>query len=339
MSYREAGVDIEKGDAFVESIKGLVKSTLNKNVRSSVGGYASLYALGPKQFIAASTDGVGTKLKLAFELKKHDTVGIDLVAMSVNDLICVGATPLFFLDYLATGKLDPAAHVEVIRGITDGCKQAECALVGGETAEMPGFYQAGEYDLAGFAVGLVNAKDVLPSKKIKPGLTLIGIASSGFHSNGYSLVRKILSDTSAMGYQGSRALVPTRIYVKSVLPLIQKGLVLGAAHITGSGFLNIPRISTNVSYDIAMPSLNERAEIFTWATRVKKMEMSEWYQTFNMGIGMVLAVESKNAEKVLKALTVRKEKAWIIGKTIKKTGKQSQIKILDRDQGSCTLNY
>lgn len=339
MSYREAGVDIEKADQFVESIKLLVRSTLNKNVKSSVGGYASLYALGPKQFIAASTDGVGTKLKLAFDLSKHDTVGIDLVAMSVNDLICVGATPLFFLDYLATGKLDPATHVRVISGIAQGCKQAQCALVGGETAEMPGFYQAGEYDLAGFAVGIVDAKDVLPAQKIKPGMTLIGIASSGFHSNGYSLLRKILSDTGEQGHQGMRALIPTKIYVQSVLPLIKKRLIGGAAHITGSGFLNIPRISSDVSYQITMPPLSERAEIFSWATRVKKMDVQEWYQTFNMGIGMVLAVAPHKVSQVLKALKQKKETAWVIGQTIKRTGKKSQLLIEDRDLGSCTLTY
>ena len=339
MSYKDAGVDIEKADLFVESIKGLVASTLNKNVKSSVGGYASLYALGKNQFIAASTDGVGTKLKLAFELGNHTTVGIDLVAMSVNDLICVGAEPLFFLDYLATGKLNPSDHVEVVRGIANGCKQASCALVGGETAEMPGFYAPGEYDLAGFAFGIVNKSNVLPKEKIEPGLTLIGVASSGFHSNGYSLVRKIIDETKANNVIKDEALVPKKIYVNSVLPLVKKRLVKGLAHIRGSGFLNIPRISKNVSYEIHMPKLGERASVYSWVTKAKSMDAAEWYQTFNMGIGMVLAVEKKNVSKVLKHLKSKKENAWVIGKTIKRNGRLTEVRITDSELGSCNLIY
>lgn len=339
ITYADSGVDRDLADRFVDQITSMVKSTHSKRVKSAIGGYASLFELDSKRLIAASTDGVGTKLKLAFESGKHDTVGIDLVAMSVNDLLCVGAEPLFFLDYIATGKLRPAALVDVMKGITDGCKQSRCALVGGETAEMPGFYSPGEYDLAGFAVGTVEKKKMLPRRKLKPGDTLIGLASSGVHSNGFSLVRKLLERESTEELIRT-CLEPTRIYVKSVAPLLSAGKILAAAHITGSGFLNIPRMGHHVSYDLVLPPRAERARIFDWIRQASGLPTDELYQTFNMGIGMVLAVESKNAKTVLASLKRSGEKAWILGQTTK--NKPCKIQIREEDPGKvseCELSY
>ncbi|MEK7692107.1 MAG: phosphoribosylformylglycinamidine cyclo-ligase, partial [Bdellovibrionota bacterium] len=271
MSYAGAGVNRLAADRFVESIAGLSKATLDRNVVSAVGGYASLYRLGPDRWIAASTDGVGTKLKLAFELGIHDTVGIDLVAMSVNDLLCVGAQPLFFLDYFATGKLDPSTAKKVIKGIVEGCRQASCALVGGETAELPDFYQPGEYDLAGFAVGTLHPRQAIPRiKNVNPGDLCLGLASSGIHSNGFTLVRRLLD-----GVQDRRRaelarelLTPTRIYVRALSKLLSaggaSGAVKGLAHITGSGFLNVPRISDRVGYDLVLPEATRTPQIYRW---------------------------------------------------------------------------
>lgn len=324
-AYQKAGVNRDLADQFVGSISALVKTTLDPKVKSSVGGYASLYQLNPKQFIAASTDGVGTKLKLAFDWNSHDTVGIDLVAMSVNDLLCVGARPLFFLDYFATSKLQPKTAKEVLAGIVKGCQQGGCALIGGETAEMPGFYQPGEYDLAGFAVGLVDKDKALPRKNIKPGDVLIGMSSSGFHSNGYSLIRKLFAQWKPKGTFSRKALAkellkPTVIYTPALEKLIADGDVKGLAHITGSGFLNVPRMSEKVSYEVGLPPVHERPAAFQWLESLqdKSLTFHEKVQTFNMGIGMVIACEPEKTQKILNHLKKKNYKAWKIGQTIRK---------------------
>jgi phosphoribosylformylglycinamidine cyclo-ligase len=348
LDYAQSGVDRDAADRLVESIAGLAKSTYGKHkpkLKASIGGYASLYALDSKRWLAASTDGVGTKLKLAFELHDHTTVGIDLVAMSVNDLLCVGARPLFFLDYFATGKLNSDDARGVLQGIVEGCKQAGCALVGGETAEMPEFYQVGEYDLGGFAVGLVDAKRALPSKTIKPGDVLIGLSSSGCHSNGYSLLRKLLPPAGEERTRLARALLtPTRIYAKSLLPLIDKGLVKGLAHITGSGFLNVPRMSVKVNYEIELPPESERPIIFQWVRAQSGLSLHEMCTTLNTGIGMVMVVDAKKQSAVLKQLKKSGERAWVIGKTSRRDKNQtpqSLVKIQNSGGSgeSCVLEY
>jgi len=340
LNYAQSGVDRNAADKLVEKIAVLAQSTLNRRVKASVGGYASLYELDKKRWLAASTDGVGTKLKLAFRLKEHRTVGIDLVAMSVNDILCVGAEPLFFLDYLATGKLDNGVAEQVLQGIVEGCRQARCALVGGETAEMPDFYQAGEYDLGGFAVGFVEPKNALPAKgrnAVKPGDVLIGIASSGVHSNGFSLLRKLIPEGRGGDKLARELLTPTRIYVKALGPLLKKGALKGLAHITGSGFLNVPRISEAVSYEIELPT--ERPVIYEWIKKSSGLSTEELCQTFNMGLGMVIAVSPKNAKAVLKSVTQAGEKAWVVGQAVRRAkGKPSQVFLKDGSQ-TVTLDY
>lgn len=335
-AYEKAGVNRELADQFVGSISAMVKSTLNPKVKSAVGGYAALYALNRDQYLAASTDGVGTKLKLAFEWDAHDTVGIDLVAMSVNDLLCVGARPLFFLDYFATGKLKTQTAKAVLSGIVEGCQQSSCALIGGETAEMPGFYQPGEYDLAGFAVGVVEKTRVLPARAIKPGDVLIGISSSGFHSNGYSLVRKLFKNwqpspsfqarcpwATSRKKVAKELLKPTVIYSHAVERLVAKKWVKGLAHITGSGFLNVPRMSEKVSYEIQLPPLGERPRAYQWLEALKNTSLTfeEKVQTFNMGIGMVLVCEKGQQRTVLDQLRKAGFTAWPLGRVTKKRGR------------------
>jgi phosphoribosylformylglycinamidine cyclo-ligase len=336
LNYAEAGVNRQLADQFVDKIALLSKSTL----KSAVGGYASLYALDKNRWLAASTDGVGTKLKLAFQLNQHRTVGIDLVAMSVNDLLCVGAEPLFFLDYFATGKLDPRIAEQVLEGITEGCKQAQCALVGGETAEMPDFYSSGEYDLAGFAVGVLNPKGVLPKKEIKPGDILIGIASSGCHSNGYSLLRKLIpSDPERAALISQEMITPTRIYSKSISPLVKSGLFKGLAHITGSGYLNIPRMSDQVSYEISLPPSAERPPIFEWIKRESRLSLEELAQTFNLGVGMVAVVAAQKSAEVLRKLKRAGEKAWVIGEVCRSVSRKTSQVILHEEGRSVRLLY
>jgi phosphoribosylformylglycinamidine cyclo-ligase len=339
LNYAQSGVNREAADQLVEKIAVLAKSTLNKRVKASVGGYASLYELDKKRWLAASTDGVGTKLKLAFRLKEHRTIGIDLVAMSVNDLLCVGAEPLFFLDYFATGKLDNGVAEQVLTGIVEGCRQAKSALVGGETAEMPDFYQAGEYDLGGFAVGFVDPKRALPRKDVKPGDVLIGLSSSGCHSNGYSLLRKLIPGGPLGDTRARELLTPTKIYAKSLTPLIQKGVIKGMAHITGSGFLNVPRISDKVSYDLRLPSREEAPAVFQWVRDVSGLTSEELCQTFNMGVGMVLVVAPKQAQAVLKAVKRAGETAWTLGEVKRRSkGQPSQVFLKDGTE-TVTLNY
>jgi phosphoribosylformylglycinamidine cyclo-ligase len=309
-SYKQSGVDIEKGNKFVEEIKPLVKSTFNQGVTSNIGGFGALFDLKKFDFndpiLVSATDGVGTKLKIANEVQKHDTIGIDLVAMCVNDLVVQGAKPLFFLDYFATGKLENKIAFEVVKGIAEGCKISQCALIGGETAEMPDMYQKGDYDLAGFAVGAVERSEILPKQNIKSGDIILGLSSSGFHSNGFSLLRKIiannnlnLSDNFLGKTLGEYLLEPTKIYVKSCLKAIKTGKVKALAHITGGGLEeNIPRIlpkklKAKIDYNSwKMP------EIFSFFQNTGNIEQSEMSRVFNCGIGMVIICDKSDIETV-----------------------------------------
>ncbi|MCK4309382.1 MAG: phosphoribosylformylglycinamidine cyclo-ligase [Candidatus Atribacteria bacterium] len=331
-SYKEAGVDIDLANQIVKEIKPLIGKTSIPGVLSGIGGFGGLFSLAEQKYkepvLVSSTDGVGTKLKIAFTLNKHNTVGIDLVAMSVNDIITCGAKPLFFLDYISISKLSKKVVVELIKGITEGCKMASCALLGGETAEMPGFYPEGEYDLAGFAVGVVERSKIIDGRKIKEGDSVIGIASNGLHSNGFSLVRKVLLEdkkyelaeklTVLKRTLGEELLQPTRIYVKPVLYLLEKYKVLGIAHITGGGLLeNIPRIlPEGVSVQINQNSW-PKPSIFPLIQKEGEISDEEMYRTFNMGIGMVLVVRQKKALEILEALRLIDYNSYIIGKVVK----------------------
>jgi len=331
MEYKEAGVDIEAGNRLVELIKPLAKSTAIPGVVTELGGFSGLFAPNWKEFhdpiLVACTDGVGTKLKVAFMAERHDTVGIDLVAMNVNDLLTVGAKPLFFLDYLATGKLEEETALEVIKGIAQGCKEAGCALLGGETAEMPDFYPPGEYDLAGFAVGIVDRLALIDGSNIREGDLVIGLASSGLHSNGYSLVRKVIFEKAGLTIHsplpwGKRVvqelLEPTRIYVTAVESLKEKGITLkGLAHITGGGLIeNPPRI---LPQELAMeldPSRWEIPPIFPFLQEKGEISNNEMFRTFNMGIGLVVVVPPQEGSTTLEVLTKAGYRAWNIGKII-----------------------
>jgi phosphoribosylformylglycinamidine cyclo-ligase len=308
ITYKDAGVDIEAGDQFVERIKEKVRSTYGPRVMSGVGGFAALYKMHGGKLLATGTDGVGTKVKLAQALNKHDTVGVDLVAMCVNDIICTGATPLFFLDYLATGKLDLAVSEAIIAGIVDGCKQSECALIGGETAEMPGVYADGVYDLAGFAVGEVDEKAVFDGSKVKQGDTLIALASSGIHSNGFSLVRRLVKEHERGLMEA--CLTPTRIYwpvVKEIMPLVN-----GMAHITGGGLGNIPRMNEKFDYVLdVLPKVDEIPHVFGEMINRSGLDGKELYETFNMGMGFVVA--TSEPDKVIAALKNLGQTHWKIG--------------------------
>ncbi|MGH8349248.1 MAG: phosphoribosylformylglycinamidine cyclo-ligase, partial [Pseudomonas sp.] len=296
LSYRDAGVDIDAGDRLVENIKPLAKKTLRPEVLMGIGGFGALVKISKKYrapVLVSGTDGVGTKLKLAFELNTHDSVGIDLVAMSVNDILVQGAEPLFFLDYFACGKLDVAKATQVVKGIAQGCKLAGCALIGGETAEMPGFYAAGEYDLAGFAVGIVEKKKIISGKSIAAGDAVLGLASSGAHSNGYSLIRKIVALSGADLQSdfhgktlGATLLAPTRIYVKPLLKLMKKIPVKGLAHVTGGGLLeNIPRVLPKNLCAVLQRSSWEMPPLFHWLQAQGNIGDHEMQRTFNCGIG------------------------------------------------------
>ena len=334
ITYKDAGVDIDAGDLFVEKIKPYVKSTFRPEVLTHIGGFGGLFALKKykEPVLVSGTDGVGTKLKIAFLTRRHDTVGIDLVAMCVNDIIVQGAEPLFFLDYFATGKLKPAEHADIVKGIAEGCRQSRCALIGGETAEMPSFYGAEEYDLAGFAVGVVEKKKIIDGSKIKPGDTLIGLASSGLHSNGYSLVRKVLLETAGYGVDdrlselgnkplGEVLLTPTRIYAKTVMALLKEFDIRGMAHITGGGITeNTPRMLPKGTAALIRKGTWEIPPIFQLIRKKAGVDDEEMYRDFNMGIGMVLAVPAKQAAAVLKKAKKLGEQAWLIGEIVK--GKQ-----------------
>jgi len=332
VTYKDAGVDIDSGNNFVKLIKPLVKATYRPEVIADLGGFGGLFSLNSSKYrqpvLVSGTDGVGTKLKLAFMADKHDTVGIDLVAMCVNDIIVQGAEPLFFLDYLATGRLVPEKASEVVKGIAQGCSMAGCALIGGETAEMPGFYAEGEYDLAGFAVGVVERDNIIDGSSITVGNKLIGITSNGLHSNGYSLARKVLFDIMGLeinsplpGLQSTVAeelLTPTRIYVKTVLNLLRDFRINGIAHITGGGLLeNVPRILPNGCKAIIAKDSWVVPPIFPLLQQGGGIEDMEMFRTFNCGIGMVLVVPDKEAEEVLIRLSGLNEQAFVIGEVAK----------------------
>ncbi len=333
ITYKDAGVDIDAGDLFVRNIKPYVKSTFRPEVMTHIGGFGGLFALKKYKdpVLVSGTDGVGTKLKIAFLTKRHDTVGIDLVAMCVNDIVVSGAEPLFFLDYFATGRLKPREHADIVKGIAAGCKQSGCALIGGETAEMPSFYGEDEYDLAGFAVGVVEKKKIIDGSRIKPGDALIGLASSGLHSNGFSLVRKVLLEAS--GYTvndvlpelgkplGDALLTPTRIYVKTVLALKKEFDIRGMAHITGGGITeNTPRMLPKGTAALIRKGTWNIPPLFDLIQRKAGIDDNEMYRDFNMGLGMVLAVPAKQANAVIKKAKKLGEKAYYIGEIVK--GKQ-----------------
>lgn len=324
ISYRDAGVDIEAGDALVEQIKPFAKRTMRPEVLGGIGGFGSLFAV-PQKFkepiLVSGTDGVGTKLKLAFELNKHDTVGIDLVAMSVNDILVQGAEPLFFLDYFACGKLEVGVAAQVIKGIAEGCEQSGCALVGGETAEMPGMYPAGEYDLAGFAVGCVDKANLINGTTIAAGDVVLGLASSGAHSNGYSLIRKLIEKSGIdfeSDFHGKKfkdvVMAPTRIYVKSLLKLIEAMPVKGMAHITGGGITeNIPRVLPEGLTAEIQASGWELPPLFQWLQAQGNIVPSEMYKTFNCGIGMAIVMAKENAVAAKALLEASGETVFEIG--------------------------
>ncbi len=339
LSYRDAGVDIDAGDRLVENIKPYAKRTLRPEVLGGIGGFGALVEISKKYkepVLVSGTDGVGTKLKLAFELNRHDTVGIDLVAMSVNDILVQGAEPLFFLDYFACGKLDVDAATEVIKGIAAGCEQAGCALIGGETAEMPGMYPAGEYDLAGFAVGVVEKAAIITGNDIKPGDVVLGLASNGAHSNGYSLVRKILSlnrpDLNAQ-FDGGRTLAecimaPTRIYVKPLLALMQTVKVKGMAHITGGGLLeNIPRVLPHGVVAELDGKSWRTPKLFDWLRAMGNVAQQEMYRTFNCGIGMAVVVAAGDAERAAQQLREAGETVSVIGEIRARRGDEAQTQV------------
>jgi phosphoribosylformylglycinamidine cyclo-ligase len=324
LSYRDAGVDIDAGDALVDAIKPFAKKTLREGVLGGIGGFGALFEV-PKRYkepvLVSGTDGVGTKLKLAFHLNKHDTVGQDLVAMSVNDILVQGAEPLFFLDYFACGKLDVATAATVVKGIAQGCELAGCALIGGETAEMPGMYPDGEYDLAGFAVGAVEKSKIIDGSTIVPGDVVLGLASSGIHSNGFSLVRKIIEranpDLSADFHGRSLAdtlMAPTRIYVKPLLALMQKIAVKGMAHITGGGLVeNIPRVLREGLTAELQQSAWPMPPLFTWLQQHGGVVDAEMHRVFNCGIGMAVVVAAADADEAVRELTAAGEQVWKIG--------------------------
>jgi phosphoribosylformylglycinamidine cyclo-ligase len=331
-TYKDAGVDIDAGNRFVQMIKPLVKATSRPEVRTDIGGFGGLFSLHADKYkkptLVASTDGVGTKLKVAFLADKHDTVGIDLVAMCVNDIVVQGAEPLFFLDYLATGKLSPEKAAEIVKGISEGCVQAGCALIGGETAEMPGMYGEGEYDLAGFTVGVVDDNNIIDGSMITVGDRLIGIASNGLHSNGYSLVRRVFFDQMQLSLDsvvaeldrplGEELLTPTRIYVKTVLNLLRDFSIKGIAHITGGGIVeNVPRVLPRHCKAIIEKGSWEKPAVFELLRTGGNIPEAEMYRTFNYGIGMVLVVPEKEADDVLVRLSGLKEEAFLIGQVTK----------------------
>ena len=323
LTYRDAGVDIDAGNALVERIKPIVAATRRAEVLSGIGGFGGLFALDSARYrepvLVSGTDGVGTKLKLAQLLGRHDTIGIDLVAMCVNDVLVQGAEPLFFLDYFACGKLDVEVATDVVKGIAAGCSQAGAALIGGETAEMPDMYADGDYDLAGFCVGAVEREAIVDGSNISVGDVLIGIASSGPHSNGYSLIRKVLElagDTDIDGVPASqRLLAPTRIYVKPVLQLMNAVSVRGLAHITGGGITeNLPRIlDDSVHAEIDTASW-EQGPVFDWLAEAGNIAIDEMRRTFNCGVGMIVVVDASEAHRAVSVLAEAGESAWEIGR-------------------------
>jgi len=329
LSYRDAGVDIEAGDALVEAIKPFARKTLRPEVLAGIGGFGALCEL-PKKYrqpvLVSGTDGVGTKLRLAFALHRHSTVGIDLVAMSVNDVLVQGAEPLFFLDYFACGKLDHKVAANVIKGIAEGCELAGCALIGGETAEMPGMYPEGEYDLAGFCVGVVEKDHIIDGRSIVPGDVVLGLASSGPHSNGYSLVRRIIGEEHLSSDLADALMEPTRIYVKPVLKLAAAVPLKGLAHITGGGLVgNVPRILPKGTKAVLDRKKWPRAEIFRWLQQTGNVAEEEMFRVFNCGIGMVIVLAPDKAETAAMLLKREGELAYEIGKIAASAGEPEAL--------------
>lgn len=343
-TYREAGVDIEAGDEFVDRIKPLVRSTFRPEVLTDLGGFGGLFGLRSDKYkepvLVSGTDGVGTKLKIAFMMDRHDTVGVDLVAMCVNDIAVSGAEPLFFLDYFATGKLSVAKAHEVVKGIAEGCRQAGCALIGGETAEMPSMYADGEYDLAGFAVGVVEKAKIVDGKTIKPGDAIIGLASSGLHSNGFSLARRVLFDHAKLtvasrlpeldGPLGEVLLAPTRIYAKQILSLIEHCAIKGIAHITGGGITeNLPRVfPEGVGAKISRKAWPV-PPIFDVMSHLGNVNREEMYRVFNMGIGLILVVPPDAVAAVLAQAAALGERGWRIGEMVPSVRREPEVEYVD----------
>ncbi len=338
LSYKDAGVDIDAGNALVERIKGVAKRTRRPEVMGGLGGFGALCRIPAgyrEPILVSGTDGVGTKLRLAIDLKKHDTVGIDLVAMCVNDLIVQGAEPLFFLDYYATGKLDVDTAAEVVTGIGAGCEQSNCALIGGETAEMPGMYEGDDYDMAGFCVGVVEASEIIDGSKVAAGDALIALASSGPHSNGFSLIRKILEVSKADVKQplgdttlADALLAPTRIYVKPVLKLLKSCEVHALSHITGGGFWeNIPRVLPENTKAVIDGSSWQWPEVFNWLQKSGNVETYEMYRTFNCGVGMIIALPQTQVDAALALLKAEGENAWLIGHIETAAAGEKQVEI------------
>jgi phosphoribosylformylglycinamidine cyclo-ligase len=342
-TYKDAGVDIDKGNLFVNRIKPIIKSTFRKEVMGPIGGFGGLFHLDSDKYnkpvLVSATDGVGTKLKIAQLLDKHDTVGIDLVAMSVNDVVVQGAEPLFFLDYIATGKMHVERNVSIIEGIVKGCKEAGCALIGGETAEMPDFYKDDEYDLAGFCVGVVDADKIVDGSEIRVGDRIIGIASNGIHSNGFSLARKVLFERGKLSVHdvidelehsvGTELLRPTKIYVKSILNLIKNFTIKGIIHITGGGFIeNIPRILPNQSRAVILKNSWDTPPIFKIIQKMGNIDVLEMFRVFNMGIGMMIVTPEKIAAEVTERLEKFGERAYVIGFIDKREKEQPSVSFI-----------
>ena len=325
LSYRDAGVDIDAGNSLIERIRPFTKATHRPGVLGGLGGFGALFELPLDRYInpvlVSGTDGVGTKLKLALNIGKHDTIGIDLVAMCVNDLIVAGAEPLFFLDYYATGHLDLDTATDVIKGISEGCRLAGCALTGGETAEMPGMYEGDDYDLAGFSVGIVEKERIIDGSKVRQGDVLLGLASSGPHSNGYSLIRKVIEVSGADlnsafdgDTLGNRLLEPTRIYVKSLLALAQQVDIHSLSHITGGGLLeNLPRVMPANTQAVIQSDSWQRPEVFNWLQEQGNIEATEMYRTFNCGIGMVVVVAPEQQQQAIELLEQQGETVFTLG--------------------------
>ena len=344
-TYRDAGVDIDAGDELVDRIKPLVRSTFRPEVLTDLGGFGGLFGLQAGKYkepvLVSGTDGVGTKLKIAFMMDKHDTVGIDLVAMCVNDIAVSGAEPLFFLDYFATGKLSVSKAQDVIAGIAEGCRQAGCALIGGETAEMPSFYPDGEYDLAGFAVGAVDRPNIIDGRHIMSGDAVIGLASTGLHSNGYSLARRVLFEQAKLtvasrlseeldGSIGEVLLTPTRIYAKQILALVEQFPIKGIAHISGGGITeNLPRVFPKGVRARITRTAWSVPPIFDVMSRLGRIDREEMYRVFNMGIGLILVVPPDSVSGVLARAIALGDRGWQIGEIVASTGEEPEVEYVD----------
>ena len=331
LTYKDSGVDITKGNQLIEKIKPIAKSTIRPGVLAGLGGFGAMFEIPLDKYknpvLISGTDGVGTKLKVAEMLKKHDTIGIDLVAMCVNDLIVQGAEPLFFLDYFATGSLNPEIATSVIEGIGEGCRQSGCALIGGETAEMPGMYSGEDYDLAGFCVGIVEKDRIIDGTKVSEGDHIVALGSSGPHSNGYSLIRKVIEKSAPTPDQLNLLIEPTRIYVRSILSLLNTLPVHAISHITGGGLLeNIPRVMpSHLSAKLDSTSWTQ-PEIFQWIQNQGNIDSAEMYRVLNCGVGMVVVISKDSSNEAINHLTACGEKAWLIGEVVQFEGEQVIIK-------------